>query len=72
MGEDKKEIILRLMKQFPNEKLSVKQIYDLLKENMSYPTTLKWVLVLHAEGKLVIEDYGSLKLVMLDKQNEKR
>ncbi|MEM3075059.1 MAG: hypothetical protein QW727_03920 [Candidatus Pacearchaeota archaeon] len=68
MAEDKKEIIYKLLQQLPDEKLSVRQIYNLLQEQMSYPTILKWVIVLQAEKRVIIEDYGNIKLVKLNKE----
>jgi hypothetical protein len=35
---------------------------------ISYPTVLKWVLVLQAERKVKIDDYGNVKLVYLNKE----
>jgi hypothetical protein len=35
--------------------------------NISYPTLLKWVTVLHAEQKIRVDDYGNVKLIYLNK-----
>ena len=66
MAEEIKERIMKLFLEFPDEKFSVKQIQKFI--DVSYPTLLKWVEVLHAERKLRIDDYGNIKLVYLNKE----
>lgn len=69
MPEEFKEKILKYLKFAPDEKFSVSQLYQLMgKETISYPTLLKWLMVLQAEGKISVEDYGSVKLVYLNKE----
>lgn len=67
MAEDKKQKIINTLKQFPDEKFSVSQLQKVL-INISYPTLLKWVLVLEAEKKVRIDDYGNIKFVYLNKE----
>ena len=67
MAEEKKEEILKVLKQFSDEKMSVTNLQKLM-QNISYPTLLKWVLVLEAERKIRIDDYGNVKLVYLNKE----
>lgn len=66
MAEEKKEEILKVLKQFPNDKLSVTQLQQQMIKKISYPTLLKWVQVLQAEKKIRIDDYGNIKLVYLN------
>lgn len=66
MPEEIKEKIMKHFETLPDEKYSVKQLYDIIGD-ASYPTILKWVLILQAEGKLIVEDYGSVKVVSLNK-----
>lgn len=65
MPEEKKEVILNVLKEFPNEKFNIKQLNSIIND-ISYPTLLKWVMVLQAEGKIRVEDYGNVKLVKLN------
>jgi DNA-binding transcriptional ArsR family regulator len=67
MPEEKKEKILKVLKEFPDEKISISRISKMITE-ISYPTVLKWVLVLQAERKVKIDDYGNVKLVYLNKE----
>lgn len=67
MPEEKKEIVLKVLKRFPEEKFSITQLKQMI-ENISYPTLLKWVLVLEAEKKIRVEDYGNIKFVYLNKE----
>jgi len=67
MPEEIKKRIMDLLKQFPDEKLSVTQLHSMI-SNVSYPTLLKWVLILQAEKQVKIDDYGNVKLVYLNKE----
>lgn len=67
MAEDKKELILRVLKQFPEEKFSVAQLQGMIK-SISYPTLLKWISVLEAEKKIRVDDYGNIKFVYVNKE----
>jgi len=67
MAEEKKSVILKVLKEFPDERFNVKQMQSMI-DNISYPTLLKWVMVLEAEGKIKIEDYGNVKLIQLNKE----
>lgn len=67
MAEEKKELILKTFKEFPDEKFNIKQLCSMI-NSISYPTLLKWVTVLEAEGKVRIEDYGNVKLAYLNKE----
>ena len=67
MPEEKKEEIIKFLKQFPDEKISITQLQSSL-NNISYPTLLKWVMILQAEKKVRIDDYGNVKLVYLNKE----
>lgn len=67
MPEEKKEQILNALKQFKDEKFTITQLSGVI-ENVSYPTILKWVTVLEAEEKIIVEDYGNIKLVSLNKE----
>ena len=60
--KEKKEIVLDFFKKNPNIRLSISQLNKEL-GNISYPTTLKWVLVLTAEKILKLEDFGNLKII---------
>jgi len=66
MAEEKKEEVLKFLKQFPDEKINVTELQKMMK-SISYPTLLKWILVLEAERKIRIDDYGNVKLVYLNK-----
>lgn len=65
MAEEIKEKILNYLRLLPDEKFNIKQLQNLT--NISYPTLLKWVMVLQAEKKINIEDYGNVKIVSLNK-----
>jgi hypothetical protein len=67
MAEEKKELILKVLKQFPDEKFNISQLNSMI-QNISYPTILKWIMVLEAEQKIRVEDYGSVKIVYLNKE----
>jgi DNA-binding transcriptional ArsR family regulator len=69
MPEEKKQTVKILLESLPDEKYSVKQIHDFVKPLMSYPTLLKWITVLEAEGFVKIEDYGNIKLVQFKRGN---
>lgn len=69
MPEEIKEMIVNLLKEFPDDKYNVKQINSMLGEKVvSYPTLLKWIAVLEAERKIRVEDYGNIKLVRINKE----
>lgn len=68
MPEEIKERIMKHFEVMPDEKYSITQLHSIV-GGASYPTILKWILVLQAEGKLRIEDYGSVKVVSLNKEN---
>ena len=66
MAEDIKQKIYEFLKNNRDQEFNVKQISERL--GISYPTTLKWIEVLRAEGKIKIVDWGNLKLIkFLDK-----
>lgn len=65
MAEEIKEKILNYLRLLPDEKFNIKQLQNLT--NISYPTLLKWVMVLQAEKKINIEDYGNVKIVSFNK-----
>lgn len=67
MPEENKEKIIKVLKEFPDQKFSIIRLKDLL-SNISYPTLLKWILVLEAERKVRVDDYGNVKLVSLNKE----
>ena len=67
MPEEKKEKIIEYLKQSPDEKVSITNLQKLI-GSISYPTLLKWIMVLEAEKKIRIEDYGNVKLVYLNKE----
>lgn len=68
MPEELKEKILKHLKLTPDEKFNIKQLQRVIGD-ISYPTLLKWIMVLHAENKIIIEDYGNVKIVYLNKEN---
>ena len=65
MPEEIKEKILRSLKEIPDKKISISELQRIIND-FSYPTILKWVLILQAEGKIIIEDYGNVKLIKLN------
>jgi len=69
MPEEIKEKIMKHFEIMPNEKYSIKQLHKII-NHVSYPTFLKWVMVLQGEGKLKIEDYGSVKVVSLNQEKK--
>ena len=71
MPEEIKEKILKHFEITPDEKYSIRQLHSIIGE-ASYPTILKWTLILQAEGKLKIEDYGSVKVVSLNKDIQEK
>jgi len=68
MAEDLKEKIYRFLKENKDKEFNIKQISEKL--GISYPTTLKWIEVLRAEGKIKLIDWGNLKLVKIGENNE--
>jgi len=60
-GDEIKRRILEVLKK--NEWMNTRQISN--KIGVSYPTTLKWVDILYAEGKIDIKHYGNVKIVSL-------
>lgn len=64
MAEDIKDKIINFLKN-TNKIYNVRQLATNI--NISYSTTLKWVEVLRAEGKIYVKDYGNVKLVSLKK-----
>jgi len=69
MPEEKKEKIMQTLSKFPDDKLTISKLNELIDE-ISYPTLLKWVMVLEAEGKIKVDDYGNIKFVYLNKEYE--
>lgn len=59
-GSETKEKILEKINSSDDE-ISVKELCDNLE--YAYGTVLKWVDVLNAEGKIIVRDFGSIKLV---------
>lgn len=66
MAEEKKEKILKFLKEFPKQEFSITQLKEMV--GFAYPTVLKWVLVLEAERRVRIKDYGNVKLVYLNEE----
>ena len=56
---DIKERIYEYVKQKQKEPTTVSEIIENL--NISYPTVTKWLAVLEAEGKILVNDYGNIK-----------
>ena len=67
MEANKKDVIIKILETFPDERFSITQLFDYIKEQMSYPTLLKWIMVLEAEKRIIIEDYGNVKIIRLNK-----
>ena len=67
MPEEKKDLILKHLNLIPDEKMNISQLQKQI-GNISYPTLLKWIMVLEAEGKINVEDYGSVKIISLNKE----
>lgn len=70
MPEEQKDKIMKVLKEFPDDKFNAKQLNSMLND-ISYPTLLKWVAVLEAERRIRVENYGNLKLIRLNKEVEK-
>lgn len=68
MPEEKKELILKHLRLIPDEKMNISQLHKAI-GNISYPTLLKWIAVLEAEKMVNVEDYGSVKIISLNKEN---
>jgi len=69
MSEEKKEMVLKFLREHPDEKFNIRQLCFLIKD-ISYPTILKWISVLEAERKIRVEDYGNVKIIRLNKEFE--
>ncbi len=67
MAEEKKAMIMKVLNDSPKEEFSITQINEKIKD-ISYPTLLKWVTVLEAEGRIVVKDYGNVKIVSINKE----
>lgn len=63
MAEDIKGKIMSFLQENKTKEFSIKQIAKTL--GISYPTALKWVEVLRAEGKITLTDWGNIKLVKM-------
>lgn len=59
-----KEKILKFMKKHKGNRFSLTEISE--RTDISYPSILKWIDVLVAEGKLQLKDYRNIKLVWLE------
>jgi len=64
----KKELIYNFLKENKGKRYSCVELSKELK--ISYATILKWVEVLSAENKIRIADYGNLKQVWIDGNEE--
>lgn len=62
MGEEIKEQILNLLKDYPD---GLTQIQISEKINTTPPTISKYIAILEAEGKVFIRDLGRVNLVRL-------
>jgi len=67
MPEEIKEKILKFLMVVPEEEMSISELQKLI-GTFSYPTILKWVLILQAEGKIQVKDYGNIKLISLSNE----
>lgn len=65
MEEAYKEKVLNFLKK-NKEHITPRQLAK--KAEMSYPTVLKCVDILFAEGRIEVKDFGSMKLVKLKKK----
>jgi len=61
MAEDVKDRIYKFILENKDSQFNVKQLSELL--GISYPTTLKWIEVLRAEGLIQVFDFGNTKIV---------
>lgn len=68
-GRDMKEEILNFLKNRGNNITTQREIEDTL--NISKPTCSKYLLVLEAEKKIKVKDYGNVKLYYNGDLNEK-
>lgn len=59
-----KDKILKFLTKHKKNRFSLTEIS--LKTGLSYPTILKWVNVLEAEGKLNQRDYKNIKLIWVE------
>jgi len=69
MENNLKDKILDYLLQKKREPTTSKELSESLK--ISYPTLTKWLAVLEAEGKIVVNDYGNIKFYY-HKENVKR
>lgn len=58
-NNNKKDKIVNYLKERGGEPTTIKNIMSGV--NISYPTADKWVAVLIAEGKILMNDYGNIK-----------
>jgi len=65
MAEELKESLYEFLKENMKERFSIKQVYEKTKKG-SYPTVLKWILILIAEGRVNVRDYGNVKIVWVE------
>ena len=60
MPEGIKEKIHKFLKENEGKEFSISKVKEEVKH--SYQTVLKWTIVLEAEGRIKIKDYGNIKL----------
>ena len=65
MKSNKKTIVMKILKKHPEKRYSLKQLNERI-EDISYPTLIKCIDILHAEGMIEMEDYGNVKLVRVN------
>ena len=71
MVNEIKEKILEYIKIKLKEPTTAKEISEKL--NISYPTLTKYLAVLEAEGRILVNDYGNIKFYYaVEVQDEKR
>ena len=61
MGEEIKEKILEFLKENSGQDFSISKLKE--RVGFSYPTILKWIVVLQSEEKIRLKDYGNIKIV---------
>ena len=67
-----KDDLLDFLKSHPNKKFSVNELFQEINKigiKTSYPTVLKNVDILIAQGSIKVTDYNVLKLVWYEKGN---
>lgn len=62
-----KEKILEFLKNQGKEPTTIKDIINFIK--ISYPTISKYLLVLEAEGKIKVSNYGNIKFYYFKNEN---